>query len=56
MIQFLPSVIGKIVGLHAPFLECSSMARDTGLQSKVESCQGLKKGYLIPPCLTLSIV
>ena len=32
------------------------MARETGVQSQVESYQRLKKQYLIPPCLTLSII
>ena len=28
----------------------------TGVQSQVESYQRLKKWYLMPPCLTLSII
>ena len=32
------------------------MARVTKVQSQVESYQRLKKWYLIPPCLTLSII
>ena len=32
------------------------MARDTGVQSWVESYQRLKKWYLMLPCLTLSIL
>ena len=32
------------------------MAWVTGVQSQVESYQRLKKWYLIPPCLTLSII
>ena len=32
------------------------MARETGVQSQVESYQRLKKWYLMPPCLTLSII
>ena len=32
------------------------MARETSVQSLVESYQRLKKWYLIPPCLTLSII
>ena len=32
------------------------MAQETRVQSQVESYQKLKKWYLIPPCLTLSIV
>ena len=37
-------------------LECSPMARETWVQSHVESYQRLKKWYLMPPCLTLSIM
>ena len=37
-------------------LECSPMARETWVQSQVESYQKLKKWYLMPPCLTLSII
>ena len=32
------------------------MARETWVQSQVASCQRLKKWYLMPPCLTLSII
>ena len=32
------------------------MAWETGIQSQVESYQKLKKRYLIPSCLTLSII
>ncbi len=32
------------------------MALETGIQSQVESYQRFKKWYLIPPCLTLSII
>ena len=37
-------------------LECSPKAQETKVQSEVESCQRLKKWYLMPPCLTLSII
>ena len=37
-------------------LGCSPMARKTGVQSQVKSYQRLKEWYLIPPCLTLSII
>ena len=37
------------------WFECSPMARETWVQSQVESYQRLKKWYLLPPCLTLSI-
>ena len=53
-------------GIKYPFLslwydsiwdwECSRMIRETWVQSQVESYQKLKKWYLIPPCLTLSII
>ena len=32
------------------------MARETWVQSQVESYQRLKKWYLMPPCLTLNII
>ena len=32
------------------------MARETWVQSQVESYQWLKKWYLMPPCLTLTII
>ena len=32
------------------------MARESRVQSQVESYQRLKKWYFIPPCLTLSII
>ena len=35
---------------------CSLMARETGIQSLLESNQRYKKWYLMPPCLTLSII
>ena len=34
----------------------SPMARENWVQSQVESYQRLKKWYLMPPCLTLSII
>ena len=37
-------------------VECSPMARETGVQSQVESYQRLKKWYLMSPWLTLSII
>ena len=40
----------------AKWLECSPMAREIWVQSQVESYQRLKKWYLMPPCLTLSII
>ena len=44
-----------LTGLLAQWLECSPMVQETGVQSLVESYQILKKWYLMPPCLTLSI-
>ena len=37
-------------------LECSPIARKTGIQSQVESYQRHKKWYLMLPCLTLCII
>ena len=41
---------------HFVYIECSPIARETWVQSQVESYQRLKKWYLMPPCLTLSII
>ena len=38
------------------FTQFFSMDRQTGVHIQVESYQRLKKWYLIPPCLTLSII
>ena len=45
-----------ILTVKASWVASSSMARETVVQSQVESYQKLKKWYLIPPCLTLSII
>ena len=45
-----------VLGIVTWSLECSPMARETGVQSQVESYQRLKKWYLILPCLTISII
>ena len=37
-------------------VECSLMAGETWVQSQFMSYQRLKKWYLIPPCLALSII
>ena len=37
-------------------VDCLPMVQETGIQSQVESYQRLDKWYLIPPCLTLSII
>ena len=46
-------VFNRAIGFVA---ECPPMVRETGVQSQVESYQRLKKWYLIPPCLTPSII
>ena len=38
------------------WLDCSSMTQEAWVQSQVESYKRLKKWYLMPPCLTLSII
>ena len=38
------------------WLKCLLIAQETWVQSQVASYQRLKKWYLIPPCLTLSII
>ena len=38
------------------WLECSPMARETWVQSQVESYRRLKKWYLMPPCWTPRII
>ena len=43
-------------GSLAQCVECLQMVRKTGVQPQVESYQRLKKWYLIPPCLTLSVI
>ena len=42
--------------LTQKWVECSPIVRDTGVQFQVASYQRLLKWYLIPPCLTLSII
>ena len=39
-----------------PFEICSPIIREIRIQSQIEAYQRLKKWYLIPPCLTLSII
>ena len=43
-------------GSLAKWVESSPMARETRVRSQVASYQRLKKWYLLPPCLTLSII
>ena len=38
------------------WIESTPMAQETGVRSQVESYKRLKKWYLIPPCLTYSII
>ena len=38
------------------WVEYSPIAQETRVQSQVESYLRLKKWYLMPPCLTLSII
>ena len=45
-----------LTGPLAERVECFLMAQRTMVQSLVESYQRLKKWYLVPPCLTLSII
>ena len=42
--------------ISAYWVECWPIDRETWVQSQVESNQILKKWYLMPPCLTLSII
>ena len=46
----------SICGSFALWVECSPKSRKVGVQSQVELYQRLKKWYLIPPRLTLSII
>ena len=48
--------ISEIFWLFTKNVECSPMSQETGVQSQVESYQSLKKSYLMPPYLTLSII
>ena len=54
-LQLTMSLMGYYRTL-AWWLECSPMAWETYVQSQVESYQKLKICYLMPPCLTLSII
>ena len=46
----------EVFGSLAKWLDCSLMVFETWVQSQVVSYQRLKNWYLIPPCLTLSII
>ena len=52
---FSKSIQSRVSPL-AEWLECPPVAWETRVQSQVESCQRLKKWYLMPPRLTLSIM
>ena len=49
-------LINKDQTLLLKCIECSPTAREIWVQSQVESYQRLKKWYLMPPCLALSII
>ena len=40
----------------AKWLKCSPMIQETGVQFQIELFERLKKYYLMPLCLTLSII
>ena len=46
----------RFIGECVHWWVCSPMVRETGVQFQVESYQRLKKWYLMPLCLTLSII
>ena len=46
----------EIIVSLTKWVECLPMIQETGDQSQVELYQRLKKLYLMPPCLTLSII
>ena len=52
----LNSYKNNLYRILAERLECSPVARETWVRSQIESYQRLKKWYLMPPCLTLSII
>ena len=43
-------------GSLAKWLEYLPMTQETGIQTQIDSYQRLKKWYLMPPCLTHSII
>ena len=46
----------EYTGPLAKWVECSLMVRGTSVQLQAMSYQKLEKWYLIPPCLTLSVI
>ena len=53
VISFLNELEQRTIGLMSRVFP---MVRDTGVQSQVESYEGLKKWYSIQPCLALSTI
>ena len=53
-VKITPSIMS--FGSLVSWVECSPMVGETSVQSQVESYQRLKKWYLMPPCLKLSII
>ena len=49
-------VFGNSCWNNLKFLEGSPMTRKTRVKCQVETYQRLKKWYLMPPCITLSII
>ena len=47
--------VSRTIGEHSTPM-CLPMVQQTRVQSQVKSYQRLKKWYLMPPCLTLSII
>ena len=56
LILILRHSIYRYTGSLAQWVESLLMVRKTRVQSQVESYKRLKKCYLIPPCLTISII
>ena len=52
LFTFVTILANRPIGL---VVECSLKARKARVQPQIESYQRLKKWYLLPPCLTLSI-
>ena len=53
LVYFRNIITDNIIGL---VVECSSIVWETGVKSQVESFQRLKRWYLMPSCLTLSLI
>ena len=48
------SILWNLVGSLTEWVECSPMARETGVECQFESYQRFKRWYLMPTCLTLN--